>query len=347
MSTEILQLLPEGLAIALAALPDTHKERTIRYFGKLIKPIGKQSDSQKLLRELRDKRFRSVYEQRPLNNVETGIRTVEILVEDESSTANTDEIDNPNKHDVPEDEWISEFENQSRHKSSSAMRERFARLLAGEIKRPGTFSLRTIRLLGEIDEKIANIFKILCSACISFDNPLGSKFISLSLLPNLVDRNQSNADLGLNNFEKYGISDYMISRLVELGLLEQYVNFPNPSGTGMYVPQIDMSPCFLGENERFIPFLYSDKYYVLDWIDQEKQINWNFKLIGFRLSSVGMELMNIVDKEIVTLFHEDMLDFLKMHNLRLLEVKRTDNGGFEVYRWVKIGNIHDILNTNC
>ena len=346
MSTEIFQLLPEGLAIALAALPDTHKERAIRYLGKLIEPIGKQSDSQKLLKDLRDKRFRSVYEQRPLNNVETGIRTAAILVEDESSTANTDEVNNPNKHDVPEDEWISEFENQSRHKSSSAMRERFARLLAGEIKNPGTFSLRTIKSLGEIDEKTANIFKIFCSACISFDNPLGSKFISLSLLPNLVDTDQSKADLGLNSFEKYGISDYMISRLVESGLLEQYVNFPNPSGIGTYVPQIDMSRYFFGEKERFTPFLYSDKYYVLDWIDQDKQINWDFKLIGFRLSSVGMELMNIVDKEIVTPFHEDMLNFLKMHNLRLLEAHRTDDGGFEVYRWEKIGNLRDILNIN-
>ena len=343
MSTEILQLLPEGLAIALAALPDTHKERAIRYFGKLIEPIGKQSDSQKLLKDLRDKRFRSVYEQRPLNNIETGIRTAEILVEDGSSTGNTDEINNPNKHDVPEDEWISEFENQSRHKSSPEMRERFARLLAGEIKSPGTFSLRTVKLLGEIDEKIANIFKIFCSACISFDNPLGSKFISLSLLPSLVDRDQSNADLGLKNFEKYGISDYMISRLVELGLLEQYVNFPNPSGTGTYTPQINMSGCFLGENERFTPFLYSDKYYALDWMDQDKEINWNFKLVGFRLSSVGMELMNIVDKEIVTPFHDDMLNFLKMRNLQLLEANRADDGGFDVYRWVKIGNLRDIL----
>lgn len=226
------------------------------------------------------------------------------------------------------------------------MRERFARVLAGEIKSPGTFSLRTIKSLGEIDEKIANIFKILCSACISFDSPLGSKFISLSLLPNLVDRDQSNADLGLNSFEKYGISDYMISRLTELGLLEQYVNFPNPSGTGTYVPQIDMNPYFLGARERFTPFLYSDKYYVLDWIDQDKQINWDFKLIGFRLSSVGMELMNIVDKEIVTPFHEDMLNFLKMRNLQLLEAHRTDDGGFEVYSWKKIGNLRDILNMN-
>ena len=341
MSTEIYQLLPEGLAIALAALPDTHKERAIRYLGKLIEPIGKQRDSQKLLKDLRDKRLRSVHEQRPLNNKDTVIRTAEFLVEDENSTANTDEINNPNKHDIPEDEWLSEFENQSRHKSSSAMRERFARLLAGEIKSPGTFSLRTIKSLGEIDEKTANIFKIFCSACISFDNPRGSKFISLSLLPNLVDRDQSNANLGLNNFEKYGISDHMISILAELGLLEPYVNFPNLSGTGPYVPQIDMSPCFLDETERFTPFLYSDKYYVLDWIDQDKQINWDFKLIGFRLSLVGMELMNIVDKEIVTPFHEDMLNFLKMHNLELREAHRDNDGGFRF--WKKTGNVRDIL----
>lgn len=346
MSIEIIQHLPEGLAIVLAALPDTHKERAIRYLGKLIEPIGKQHASQKLLKDLREKRFRSVYEQRSLNNVEIGIRTAEILTEDESCTANTDEINNPNKHDVPEDDWISEFENQSRHKSSPAMRERFARLLAGEIKSPGTFSLRTIKLLGEIDEKIAKIFKIFCSACISFDNPLGSKFISLALLPNLVDTDQSNANLGLNNFEKYGISDYMISRLVELGLLEQYVNFPKRSGIGTFVPSIDLSRCFWGEKDRYTPFLYSDKYYVLGWIDQDKQINWDFKLIGFRLSSVGLELMNIVDKEIVTPFHDDMLNFLKMRNLQFLKANRTDDGGFEVYRWEKIGNLSDFLNKN-
>ena len=47
-----------------------------------------------------------------------------------------------------DDDWFNIFEKEGRQKSSEEMQKRFARVLTGEIKRPGTFSIRTIKLLG-------------------------------------------------------------------------------------------------------------------------------------------------------------------------------------------------------
>ena len=39
----------------------------------------------------------------------------------------------------------------------------FGRILAGEIKQPGLYSIKTLKDLGELDQKVAQLFKRLCS----------------------------------------------------------------------------------------------------------------------------------------------------------------------------------------
>ncbi len=63
-----------------------------------------------------------------------------------------------------EDDWLNLFSRLSEDKSSEELQNLFGRILAGEIKRPGTFSLRTIQLLGTLSKRDAEAV----SDCFSF-----------------------------------------------------------------------------------------------------------------------------------------------------------------------------------
>ena len=57
------------------------------------------------------------------------------------------------------DEWISFFEIFARNASTERLRMLWGKVLSGEIKNPGQFSTSTIRLLSEIDFRIASLFQ--------------------------------------------------------------------------------------------------------------------------------------------------------------------------------------------
>ncbi len=108
------------------------------------------------------------------------------------------EVDDESEKTISDD-WLNTFENEACQKSSQEMQERFARILIGEIKIPGTFSIRAIKLLGEIDSETASIFRTFCSGCISFVDLIGSGSIRISIFPSFNMR-QTNRFV-----EKYGV----------------------------------------------------------------------------------------------------------------------------------------------
>ncbi|MEJ1366303.1 MAG: DUF2806 domain-containing protein [Candidatus Sedimenticola sp. (ex Thyasira tokunagai)] len=67
---------------------------------------------------------------------------------------------NPSKM---EDDWVTNFFDKSRIVSDSEMQDLWASVLAGEANSPGTYSKRTVNLLGDLDKKDAELFLALCS----------------------------------------------------------------------------------------------------------------------------------------------------------------------------------------
>ena len=65
------------------------------------------------------------------------------------------------------DDWLNAFETEARQKSTEEMQTYFGKILAGEIKKPGSYSTKTIRILGSLDQSTAKPFVRLCSMCIS------------------------------------------------------------------------------------------------------------------------------------------------------------------------------------
>jgi len=85
----------------------------------------------------------------------------------------------------PEDDWLNVFERYAENASSEKLRDLWGRVLANEIRKPKSFSLRTMRFVSELDSTTAQRFekytrKIIEDDYMSKPNPLeGETFLDL------------------------------------------------------------------------------------------------------------------------------------------------------------------------
>lgn len=79
------------------------------------------------------------------------------LVDKKAITGSSDEID---------DDWIAAFWQQAGQKSNDEIRLYFAKVLAGEIAKPGSFSVSAINALAAIRPNTARVFQRLCNTSI-------------------------------------------------------------------------------------------------------------------------------------------------------------------------------------
>jgi hypothetical protein len=89
------------------------------------------------------------------------------LKSEQSAIANDKE---PEAAPISED-WLNAFESEAAQISSEQMKNFFAKVLEGEIKRPTSYSIKTIKLLAQLDNRAATLFRLLCSLSISLRLP--------------------------------------------------------------------------------------------------------------------------------------------------------------------------------
>jgi len=61
--------------------------------------------------------------------------------------------------EMPSDDWLNLFGRYAENASSEKMRQHWAHILEGEIRRPGCFSFATLQLASILDERLANIIE--------------------------------------------------------------------------------------------------------------------------------------------------------------------------------------------
>ena len=91
-------------------------------------------------------------------------------IEIQETSKLTNQAEQEGSENTITDDWLNTFEIEARQKSSEEMQAYFGRVLAGEIRKPGSFSIRTVRILASLDQETATHFARLCSLCISFDS---------------------------------------------------------------------------------------------------------------------------------------------------------------------------------
>lgn len=67
---------------------------------------------------------------------------------------------------VPNDDWMAAFGRLAEDISGDAMRETFARILAGEVENPGSFSISTLRIISGMNQHVAAEFAEICNELI-------------------------------------------------------------------------------------------------------------------------------------------------------------------------------------
>ena len=220
----------------------------------------------------------------------------------EQSTDSTRQDGNNNGEKIISDVWINIFETEARPQSTEDGQILFGRILAGEIKNPGSYSILTLKTLGELDQNIATLFKKLCSACIALEHPIDKHFIDIRV-PSL------GGNAGSNALSKYGLSFNQLNLLNEYDLI-----------ISDYNSWQDYNLCIMNkDNPILLRFWYQGKYWALSPLPDRKDQS-EFRVSGVALSRVGRELFHIVDQYPMPQYTEDLKKFFSEQNLSMIEV---------------------------
>ncbi len=213
-------------------------------------------------------------------------------------------------HEVDHD-WTARFFNDVQDVSSEEMQSLWAKILAGEVERPGSTSIRTLNILKDLNRSTATIFRTLCSARIAF------QFGQLRGTPRNVG-NEIVLSLGgkaaLNALQQFGLSFDALNVLNEYGLiipeynssLEQKI-FTDVSKSDGSLRSVSMAFRFQGHSWVLVP------------TDQLAGVQ-SIELRGIVLTRSGMELARVVALEPMPEYEKAVVDFYQQNGFRMVEV---------------------------
>src|ERR1700743_1186325 len=180
--------------------------------------------------------------------------------------------DNENDPEEISDDWLNEFENEARLKTSEEMKLIFSKILSGEITNPGAFSIRTIKLIAQLDNQAARLFRLLCSLSISIN--LGDVFFDARVV-------SLSGNAGANSLGEYGLAFDHLNILQEYGLI-----------ISDYNSYMNYSPCIAHDGINVAAsFRFDDKNYALIPIDNESY-DKILNLHGVTFTKAGKELLS-------------------------------------------------------
>ena len=190
----------------------------------------------------------------------------------------------------PDHDWTARFFNDIQDVSSEEMQSLWAKVLAGEVEKPGSTSIQTLSILKNLDQATARLFGKLCSICVSFR--LDARVPSLG--GNAAD----------NALEKYGLGFGNLNVLNEHGLV---ISDYHCWGDYRSSVKARIPFSFQGRNWVFLP-------------TTERAIAQELKIHGVALTRSGRELSRIVDLAPMNEYTQALTKFFKEKNLQMIEV---------------------------
>lgn len=178
--------------------------------------------------------------------------------------------------DISED-WLNAFEEQASLMSSEQMQRLFGRILAGEIRKPSTYSIKTLKLMAQLDNRAASLFTLLCSLAISNPFPGMNVFSDVRVV--------SLGNAGSNSLQPYGLGFDSLNILHEYGLI-----------ISDYNSYMDYRMAIARDNQ-VLPLRYQNKLYGFVSKGEVPPIQNEFRVSGVAFTKSGRELLSIVDIE--------------------------------------------------
>ena len=219
------------------------------------------------------------------------------------SASSTDQSADHSEEKTINDDWLNSFEEEARQKSTEDMQLLFGRILAGEIRKPGSYATRTVKILSELDQNIATLFKKLCSICVVLENPVDG-YVFDARVPSL------GGNAGDNALRKYGLGFLHLNTLNEYSLIISDYNswYEYNLTLGNETPPDRLLLWHQGR--------YWDLLTLPEWNQNQQQL----RLSGVALSHAGCELFRLVDPDPMEGYTQELKQFFARQNLQMVEV---------------------------
>ena len=191
----------------------------------------------------------------------------------------------PSSRSTPHD-WFDVYRREATDRSEGELRQAFVRILAGEIQRPGTFSIRTLRVLGMLDSGTASLFREAVSASVRLEIPHMDG--RLSGYPRDVRLPAIGGSLDQNCLAEHGFDYRALTALTEAELLHS--EYSSSADYGPISPTDPTRP-----NDQ-IPMVHQGRMWLLIPRSPARQ-GKPVGVTGAMFTRAGRELLMIVDIE--------------------------------------------------
>ena len=214
--------------------------------------------------------------------------------------------------DEIDDDWIESFRREAADRSQGEMRETFVRILAGEIREPGTFSIRAVRTVGDLSQSTATLFRRAASLRVGVE-ALVSQGDSAPRFQVLDARIPAlDGQLGQSHLRDEGLGYDRLIELTENGLLHPDYGSHYPYALVIQPPKVrqdlaPLLPVFIHQDQkwRFIP-------------SSTFQAGSDLQIEGAQFTAVGKELLGIVDIERDAAFLDKVRTYLKGQHIEMV-----------------------------
>lgn len=283
---QIREIRAEGKAKALQIITDAQAEAQRVYQLPAVQPP--------------EPSMTEAVEQRILYQEEKRQRNIqEVLGKAANAATNAEVLDQEPDHD-----WTARFFSSVQDVSSEEMQTLWAKVLAGEVERPGSTSTRTLSILRDLDQTTASLFRTLCSLASTIFLPDGS------ILDSRVISLGGNASS--NTLERFGLHFGRLNILNEHGLVISDYNSWRDYRSCIAI-RID------GAWRVSLPFMYQDRSWGL-FPNEERESEEEFRVSGVALTASGSELAGVIDRVSVPAYDEALIGFFAEKGLTLTEV---------------------------
>lgn len=171
-------------------------------------------------------------------------------------------------------EWLDEYESICRKKSSDDMRSIFGMILAKEVTAPGSFSLKSMQVISQLEKNVAEHFLLFSQICVHVQDK--NRIVAV------FAPEYTTGPLQPANFSAFNISPSVVVLLKEFGLLSSSNDY-----------SIAYSPKSEKSDYGISTFWTSNGSYSID--KTNKDAKDKLYMNGILLSTAGKDLFSIID----------------------------------------------------
>ena len=303
------RLMPSIIAVAQARLDEKKAEIDVRRLGYEIE----------LVRQDRRKKLVSTLGEMIGARMANEEATVEDITWRALERIAIEEVENDIRHEQEDDvdtTWLDHFRREASLGTTERMKETYARILAGEMRNPNTFSIDAVKTIATIDKKTAEIFQTACSLSVGLDWTDMKRLMGGAPLHELHDDRrvpQTDKTLGENGLRKYGLGYGELCNLMDCRLMQTDLN-----------SWMEYEVCVVreitGKKQIITPMQHQGRKWALVQKQGHRQERKSIKLTGAKLSRIGVELFKIVDIKKNERFLEELKAHFEKQHLEMVEI---------------------------